>query len=154
MTRPEPMTFPNLDARCGHHFTYRDFVECSDTWRLTCVDNTPREAGTYEAMKGLAERVLDPIVDRFGKVTLTYAFASRLLIRHIRNRHRRENTLPNTTPNGDQHAGHELNSIGNLICPRRGMAVDLRVDGVDSRTVAAWTASNTPFDRMLFYSAQ
>jgi hypothetical protein len=23
---------PDLDEQCGRHFTYRDFVECSDTW--------------------------------------------------------------------------------------------------------------------------
>ena len=140
------MQLPHLDERCGQHFTYRNFVEGSETWDRTRVDNVPIQQATYEAIRSLVHAVLDPIASRFGRPTLTYAFASPLLSRHIR-----ERPFPNVTPRGDQHAGCELTSRGSLVCPRKGMAVDLFVKDVDSRLVAAWAALNTPFDRIYFY---
>ena len=53
----------------------------------------------------------------------------------------------------DQHAGHEKNRLGRPICDRGGLAVDLRVPGVDSKTVADWIVANTPYDRLYYYGA-
>jgi hypothetical protein len=61
--------------------------------------------------------------------------------------------LPNISPDGDQHAGHELNSRGKAICRRGGIAVDLRVPGVSSEDVAAYVIEKLPFDRIYLYSA-
>lgn len=140
------MSLPHLDDHCGQHFSYRNFVECGETWERTRVDNVPKQRGTYDAIRHLVEAVLDPIASRFGKPRLTYAFASPMLSRHIRAK-----PYPNVTPRGDQHASCELTSRGTLICPRQGMAVDLFVPDADSRMVATWAALNTPFDRIYFY---
>ncbi len=35
-------SIPNLDEQCGKYFTYRDFIECGETWLKTGVDNVPR----------------------------------------------------------------------------------------------------------------
>jgi hypothetical protein len=144
---------PELDQPCGKHFVYRDLIECGETWRrLACVDattgpgrpfaNLPHAAETFAAMRALCAAVLDPLVDRFGRLELTYAFASSGLTRQIAGR---------IYPSLDQHAGHELNRAGKPICERLGLAVDLLVPAADSRTAAAWIVEHTAFDRLYFY---
>lgn len=138
------MTARPLDAAASRHFTYRDLCECSEAWRRTRVDNQPRSADTFRAMESLAREVLDPLVDRFGKVTLTYGFSSPALTRVIGR---------GVVPRLDQHAGHERNRAGRLICPRLGQAVDLFIPGTSSREVARFIVDETWFDRLYLYGA-
>ncbi len=139
----------DLSARCGRHFTLRDLVECGETWvRLSvaeAIDNRPRRPETIAAIARLCADILDPMVDRFGPVQLTYAFASRCLTRHIRS---------GIAPSLDQHAGCEVGRGGRPVCARMGQAVDVAVPGVASQVVARWIAAETPFDRLYFYGAE
>lgn len=140
----------DLDEHCGEHFVYRDLIACGETWhRLTAetgepFDNLPRAAETLAAVRALCAVVLDPAVRRFGKLELTYAFASRCLTTHIPGR---------IHPAVDQHAGHELNRAGKPICSRLGLAADFRVHGIDSGEVASWVVQHTGFDRLYFYGS-
>lgn len=142
---------PDLDDPCGEHLRFRDLIACGETHhRLTAelgapFDNVPREPETFAALRALAEAVLDPLWRRFGPVEITYAFASPRLTRHIRAR---------IHPPLDQHAGHERDGRGKLVCPRGGAAADLRVAGHDSREVALWIAEQTAFDRIYFYAPE
>ncbi|MBF0220023.1 MAG: hypothetical protein HQL49_10935 [Gammaproteobacteria bacterium] len=142
------METPGIDEQCGKHFVFRDFFECSDTWRKTRIENIPRELDTYHAIKAITEEILDPVQDEFGKVRITYGFSSAALVKEIK-----KNPYPNITPSTDQHSGHELNKNNTLICKRRGIAVDFYVDGISSQLVACWVAENTNFDRLYFYSS-
>jgi hypothetical protein len=54
-------------------------------------------------------------------------------------------------PSRDQHAAHEVNSRGNLICKRLGAACDFIVPDESMLEVAQWLVQNTPFDRLYFY---
>jgi hypothetical protein len=143
-----PTSPRSLDDSCGEHFTYRELIECGETWgRLASpggegIDNVPRVEQTFAALRALCATVLDPAVIRFGRVVLTYGFASQALTKHIRG---------SIAPAIDQHAGHETNRAGTPICPRPGAAVDFFVPGVDGREVARWLAEATAFDRMYFY---
>ena len=56
-------------------------------------------------------------------------------------------------PKRDQHAAHERNRLGNLVCPRLGAAVDFIIADEEMLEVAQWVAENTPFDRLYFYGA-
>ena len=140
----------DLDAPCGVHFSYRDLIACGETCvrllaesdRPQSFDNLPRETETFAAMRALCAVVLDPVVDHFGAVELTYAFASTQLTREIKGR---------ICPALDQHAGHERNRAAKLISPRLGLAVDFLVPGIDSRVLAQWIATSTDFDRLCFY---
>ncbi len=142
-----------LDDRCGEHLRYRDFVTCSsDTWRRLAAqpggaafDNVPRQPETFAAMRELCATVLDPVAVRFAPVVLTYGFASAALARQVPERRYAA---------GDQHAGHELNQRGKLVCCRLGIAVDFHVPGVDSSSVARWVIEHTPFDRLYFYGPE
>lgn len=140
----------HLDEPCGEHFVYRQLIACGETWaRLAAagdpserVDNVPLAPETFAAMRALTAAVLDPVVRRFGALELTYAFASPGLTRQVGGR---------IHPPADQHAGHERNRAGALVCPRRGLAADFRVPGVDSREVALFVVEQTAFDRLYFY---
>ena len=133
---------PDLDEPCGKHHTYRDLVECGETWEAFTPDNSPRELRSYNALQELAERVLDPIWDEFGKLTVTYGFAGPGLYRRIRKQ---------IAPTLDQHVAYERNAKGRLICERGGAACDLIVGGVNSADVAQWVAGHTDFDRIYYY---
>lgn len=135
-------TLPHLDEKCGRHFLFHDFTQYGETQANTGTPNTPEQAETYNTLVGLATRVLDPVIDYFGGIVLTYGFCSRALAKHIPGR---------TTPALDQHASHELNVRGKLICPRRGAAVDFIVADESMLEVAQWIVQNTPFDRLYFY---
>jgi DNA phosphorothioation-associated putative methyltransferase len=136
------MTIPHLDEPCGSHLKYRDLVECGETWEKTKVDNVPTSPDSYTALCDLARYILDPIIDYFGAIRLTYGFAGPSLTRLI---------PAKIAPALDQHVSHELNAAGRPICPRGGAAVDFLVEYEDMRGVADWVAANTPFDRLYFY---
>jgi hypothetical protein len=137
-----------LDDPCGQFLRFRDLVECGETWQRLAgeggFDNRPRQPESYTALMELAEQVLDPVIDWFGMVELTYGFCSPGLAREIPGR---------IDPKRDQHAAHERNRLGRLVCPRRGAAVDFVIADEDMLEVARWVAANTPFDRLYFYGA-
>lgn len=135
-------TIPDLDAPCGHYLTYRQLIECGETQARTGLPNLPKEADSYTALLELAVNVLDPVIEYFGMIKLTYGFCSPALARQISGR---------IAPELDQHAAHEHNRRGQFICERLGAAADFLVDHEDMKEVADWVAANTPFDRLYYY---
>jgi DNA phosphorothioation-associated putative methyltransferase len=133
---------PEPDTACGRYLTYRRFIECGETQARTGIPNRPRQPDTYTALHELATQILDPIIDYFGMIELTYGFCAAELARAIPDR---------IAPKLDQHAGHELTRTGTLICERGGAACDFLVADEDMEEVALWVAANTPFDRIYFY---
>jgi hypothetical protein len=86
--------------------------------------------------------VIDPVMDYFGGIQLTYGFCSPELAKHIKG---------SIDPKRDQHAAFEVNTRGNLICERQGAACDFIVPDENMLEVAQWIVANTPFDRLYFY---
>ena len=133
---------PDLDEPCGQYLTFRQLIECGETQARTGLANLPREVDSYNALHDLASNVLDPLIDYFGMIRLTYGFCSPALARQI----------PGCIdPKRDQHAAHEINGRGNPVCHRLGAAVDFVVDDENMLEVARWVVANTPFDRLYFY---
>ncbi|HQV23956.1 MAG TPA: DNA phosphorothioation-associated putative methyltransferase, partial [Agitococcus sp.] len=110
---------PNLDNHCGSNFTYRDLIECGETWQKIKINNNPIQADSYTALYELAKNILDPVIDYYGMISLTYGFASSALTKHIKGR---------IAPKLDQHAAYEKNKKNEYICPRLGAAVDFIVE--------------------------
>ena len=133
---------PALDQKCGVNFTFRSFIECGDTQRKLAVGNIPLNPETYNALHDLATMVLDPVIEYFGAIKLTYGFCSAELGHHIRR---------SVAPRLDQHASFERNRAGNLICQRGGAACDFIVEYENMEEVADWIIAQTPFDRLYFY---
>jgi hypothetical protein len=136
-----PWVLPGITDKCGAHLTYQNLIECAEPWRRFQIDNVPKRAATYLAMRDLCVNVLDLVIKEFGPIELTYGFASAALSRSVRN----------VTLRGDQHAGCELNRNGKPFCPRLGQSVDFHVLNRGSLEVAHWVVANTPFDRLYFY---
>ena len=137
-------TIPDLDEPCGAHFTFRQLIECGATQAQTSLANCPDQPDSYTALLDLALNILDPVIDYFGMIRLTYGFCSPALARQIPGR---------IDPKRDQHAAHEVNRRGQPICQRLGAAVDFFIDDENMREVAQWIVVNTPFDRLYFYGA-
>lgn len=133
---------PKLDEPCGRYHCFRDFIECGETQAKTQLANIPKQAETYYTLRQLALDIIDPVMDYFGGIELTYGFCSRKLASHIDGR---------IAPSRDQHASHELNTRGNLICKRLGAACDFIIPDESMLEVAQWIVEHTPFDRLYFY---
>jgi hypothetical protein len=133
---------PDVDGLCGKHLAYRDLIECGETQAVTQIKNYPVSPSSYKAILETVTNILDPVIDVFGNIRLTYGLCTHDLGKHIKKR---------VSPKLDQHAAHELNSKGNYICPRLGFAVDFIIENKDMREVADWIYYNTPFDRLYFY---
>jgi hypothetical protein len=76
-------TLPRLDDPCGQYFRYRDFIACGETQVKTGLPNIPQQVETYNTLTRLATQILDPVIDYFGEIVLTYGFCSRDLAKHI-----------------------------------------------------------------------
>lgn len=135
---------PNVDESCGENFTFRSFIECGETWQRLAVNNVPVNPATYNALYDLAVNILDPLIEYFGSIRLTYGFCSAGLGRQI---------TKGIAPRLDQHAGLESTRTGKQICQRGGAACDFIVEHEDMRSVAKWIIANTPFDRLYYYGA-
>lgn len=142
-----------LERAFGSHFLLRDFVECSETWKVSRVSNVPKQEGTLDWMASIVKTILDPVVDQFGRIELTFAFCSPLLRKAIVARHREIGTNPQIYPATDQHAGCELNKNGVPICRHLGFAVDFRIESLSSRSIARWIIDRTPFDNIYYYGS-
>jgi DNA phosphorothioation-associated putative methyltransferase len=136
-------SIPELDEQCGKYLTYRQLIECGETQQSTGIANCPKQVESYNALYDLATLVIDPVIEYFGMIRLTYGFCSHELGKFIKKR---------VAPKMDQHAAHELNTKNQAICPRLGAAVDFIVEDENMREVADWITKNTPFDRLYFYS--
>lgn len=135
-------SIPPIDQACGSNFTYRDFIECGQTQKRLGLGNVPLNPKTYNSISNLALEILDPVIEYFGSIVLTYGFCSSVLAKKIDS---------NIAPKLDQHSGHECNKSGKPICNRLGFACDFIVEDESMLDVARWVASNTNFDRLYFY---
>jgi hypothetical protein len=120
------------------------FIECGETRSCLGLSNCPKSVESYAALHELVLHVIDPVIEYFGMVELTYGFCSWELSRQISRR---------IDPSRDQHCAHEVDSLGRRICERGGAAVDFLVRDTDMAEVANWVRSNTRFDRIYYYGS-
>lgn len=136
---------PALEQSCGKYFRYRDFIECGETQKNARMENMPKQPESFNALHDLATKILDPVIDYFGGITLTYGFCSHALSKHIK---------AHIAPRIDQHASHECSPKGKLICERRGAACDFIVPDENMEEVSWWIMENLPFDRLYYYGKE
>jgi len=141
----------SLNDKASHHFTFRDLIECGDTALALKLFEEPKQAETWSALSQLATQILDPVVEQFGPITLTYGFCSPALARKIaKNRH------PHIAPSLDQHCSHEVNQNQKIICERRGAASDLLMlyPSLDSKELEKAWATHVQHGVKTFRSAK
>lgn len=133
---------PPPDQACGRNFRFRSFIECGETQQRLGIKNIPLNPHTYNALYALASLVLDPVIEYFGGIRLTYGFSSPELAKNIKHR---------IAPKLDQHAGCEFTRGKTPVCDRGGASCDFYVEDENMREVATWIIGNVPFDRLYFY---
>ena len=133
---------PQLDQRCGKYLSYRDLIHCGETQARLGISNIPLNPETYNSILKLCRKVLDPVIEYFGAIKLTYGFCSNTLGSEIKAR---------VAPKLDQHASCEYNLRGKYICTRKGAAVDFIVEDESMLEVAQWLVMHCDFDRIYFY---
>jgi len=133
---------PDIDSKCGKFLSYRQLIECGETWTRHRIPNVPKNPSTFNALYELTEAVLDPVIEYFGMIRLTYGFASPGLTRLIKR---------GIAPRLDQHSSCEIASGGAAVCSRLGAAVDFIVEDEDMAAVANWVIDNCAFDRLYYY---
>ena len=131
---------------CSKYFKYIDFIACGETHARTQLTNMPKDIRTIEAIQEIALTILDPVIEQFGEIKLTYGFCSNDLLKQIK-----KHPKPGVAPQLDQHSGYELNSRNTPICKRAGFACDFYAVNTDSLILAQWIVSNILFDRLYFY---
>lgn len=141
-----------LSAPCSRHVSFRDLIACGETFHnlmsspsevpLIQPEQLPASPDTWRALPRLALHVLDPAIDEFGPIRLTYGFSGPWLC----DRAGRSNAPPL-----DPHASHELSRAGQPICDRGGAAIDFIVPGMPTDQVALWILRTLPFDRLYCY---
>ncbi|WP_058034539.1 DNA phosphorothioation-associated putative methyltransferase [Burkholderia pseudomallei] len=135
-------SIPDLDARCGAFLTYRALIQCGETQQRIGIANLPLNPESYNALHDLTTQILDPVIEYFGSVRLTYGFSSGELTRSIKR---------GIAPKLDQHIACEHGPKGTRVCKRGGAACDFIVEDEDMREVAEWIIANLPFDRLYYY---
>ncbi|GAA4493791.1 hypothetical protein [Pseudaeromonas paramecii] len=143
------MNTTQLDQACSQYLHFRELFHCGETWQQTRCDNTPQQPASWEAYATLAQGLLDPLWEQFGRPELTFGFCGARLRQLIL-----ANTSPRIAPKLDQHAAHELTRQGQLVCPRGGAAIDFYYPGQNSHRIAQWLAQHLPFDRLYLYGPQ
>lgn len=133
----------NINKYCSKFFKYSDLINCGETFNNNMyIDNLPKSQETFGAISELCKFILDPIHDKYGKVVLTYGFASQNLTKIIKK---------NIYPKLDQHSGYEKNQKGEYICKRLGLACDFYMQKTKMDKVTRYIINNLPFDRLYYY---
>ncbi|MEM9540733.1 MAG: hypothetical protein AAGA60_14665 [Cyanobacteria bacterium P01_E01_bin.42] len=151
------MTDKERDILLGKYLTLSEFCTCTKTYQKYAekIAPFPKNPESLVAIADLNTRVIDPIIDRFGreKFHLTYGFCSSDLKRYLA----RKDPLTGqkngrVTPSLDQHMAMEKNRNGKYYCDRLGAACDFFIEDVSSNTIIDWIlAQKLPFDSLYFY---
>lgn len=146
----------NINGKASRFFTYAELINCGATALEHQIENLPLQADSWRALSLLATQILDPIVEQFGPLSLSYGFCSPELVRKIA-----KNRNPHIAPKLDQHCSHELNQKQKVICDRLGAACDFTLLNppinsltnrpIDMQQVAQWMCENLKFDRLYYY---
>ena len=142
---------PQLNQPCSRHFTYRQLIECGETWQSSSINNLPLSDQSWQALADLATHILDPVYEQFGALEITYGFCSPPLVAARKKLAKEQGVLPSIYPALDQHSCFEKNEKGDIICSRGGAACDFQVPDTSSLAITIWMVKQLSFDRLYFY---
>ena len=124
------------DVQVGKHFMVSDFLY-SQTAIMSGVPNCPPLDGAEVAgMRGLCKAILDPVVEQFGSLSITFAYCSPELWHYWY---------------GEKGSTNDLHTFR----PRRGAvggAADILIHALqDPRPALNWIRDNCTYDRLILY---
>lgn len=125
------------DVRVGKYFVLSDFLYSQDA-TIQGIPNCPfLESPEVEGMRGLCREILDPVVDQFGPVSITFGYASPQLWQKWHG----QNT--------------ELYGLHLFRPPQGGIggAADIVIHSHrrDPRPVLNWVRDNCVYDRLIIF---
>ena len=124
------------DIRVGKYFMLSDFLFSEAAATKGVPNCPPLEGMEVESIRHLCDRILDPVVEEFGPISLTYGYVSPEL---------QKKTYPAFKPtvhNCKPAAGALLGAAADIL-------VHKMVD--DPRSVLYWIKANCEFDRLILF---
>ncbi len=124
------------NVRVGKYFMLSDFIY-SETAVTKGITNCPPLKGReVESIRGLCANILDPVVDRFGAISITFGYVSPELQRAIPGRMRP--SIHNCHPAGKAYLG---------------AAADFQTHNTEysHKDILLWIAGNCTYDRLILY---
>jgi hypothetical protein len=64
------------NVRVGKHFMLSDFLYSETAVKKGIINFPPFDGMEVESLRGLCANILDPVVDRFGALSITYGYSS------------------------------------------------------------------------------
>lgn len=123
--------------RVGRNFMLSDFLY-SEAAAKKGIANVPPTLDGMEvaSIRGLCEYILDPVVDRFGSISITYGYVSPAL---------QKATFPGSKP-----TIHNCLPSGGAYL---GAACDFQAHNTEfsHRDILLWIAANCVYDRLILY---
>ncbi len=109
---------PQLNQPCSKHFTYRQLIECGETWQSSSIDNLPLADQSWQALADLATHILDPVYEQFGNIgTSPMAFVPPHWQRQEKNWPKHRACCPPSTPHWISTAALKQTGRENLSAP-------------------------------------
>lgn len=128
------------NTRTGKYFMLSDFLY-SETAAQRGIANCPALDGKeVAAMRGLCEHILDPLVERFGPVSITFGYVSRELAIAI---------WPGQEWKSGLHSCYLPKQNGATL----GIAADVLVHSMEGKPkeVLLWVKENCVYDRLIAF---
>jgi hypothetical protein len=124
------------NVRVGKHFMLSDFLYSETAVEKGIINFPPFDGMEVESLRGLCAAILDPVVEQFGALSITYGYSCPELHRRI---------YPNR-PLG----------IHNCVAPgasTHGAAADILVHSMQDkpREVLLWIKATCAYDRLILY---
>jgi hypothetical protein len=124
------------NIRVGKYFMLSDFLY-SETAVIKGISNCPPLAGReVESIKGLCAAILDPVVERFGAISITFGYVSPELQRAI--------------PGRMRPSVHNICPAGKAVL---GAAADFQAHNTEysHKDILLWIAGSCTYDRLILY---
>lgn len=131
------------DIRIGKYFMLSDFLYSAKAAIVGIPNCPPLDGIEVQALRGLAEHVLDPVVDKFGPLSITYGYTCPELHAKLygaNSRHGVHDCVP------AKAKGAELAAAADILVHKM---IDLTKD--EPREVLFWIKDNCEFDRLILY---
>jgi hypothetical protein len=124
------------NVRVGKHFMLSDFLYSETAVEKGIANFPPFDGMEVESLRGLCTNILDPVVEQFGALSITYGYSAPELHRRI--------------------YGSRPLGIHNCVAPGQstlGAAADILVHSMQDkpREVLLWIKATCVYDRLILY---
>lgn len=130
--------------RVSKNFILRDFLY-SSTADYFGISNKPSDhpEQVFKSAKALAETLLEPILEKFGRFFITYGYSSRKIL---------DTMFPNSSPHSSNPHQWDRGTYGTEVYARVDIVPLCVLDGeVSPEEFIQWVMDNTDIDLLMFW---